>query len=92
MKNSRLLLPANKNYEYGYESAYKLAGEQLAQLTDIRQQCLNSGAQYLEVDSRKVITIEYLNQPYQIVLPDIEISLVDSQEKVPMRDKLLILH
>ena len=92
MKNSRLLLPANKNYEYGYESAYKLAGEQLAQLTDIRQQCLNSGAQYLEADSRKVITIEYLNRPYQIVLPDIEISLVDSQEEVPMRDKLLILH
>lgn len=92
MKNSRLLLPANKNYEYGYESAYKLAGEQLAQIRDIRQQSLNSGAQYLEVDSKKVITIEYLNQPYQIVLPDIEISLVDSQEEVPMRDKLLILH
>ncbi|MAF86171.1 MAG: hypothetical protein CL875_06855 [Dehalococcoidales bacterium] len=92
MKNSRLLLPVNKNYEYGYESAYKLAGEQLAKLKDIRQQCLNSGAQYLEVDSKKVITIEYLNQPYQVVLPDVEISLVDSQEEIPTRDRLLILH
>lgn len=92
MNNSRLLLPAYRDYEYGYESAYKLAREQIAKVKDIEQQCLNSGAQYLEVDSRKVITIEYLNQSYQIVLPDIEISLMDSQEEVPIRDKLLILH
>jgi hypothetical protein len=92
MKSSRLLLPVNKNYEYGYESAYKLAGEQLAKLKDIRQQCINSGAQYLEVDSKKVITIEYLNQPYQVVLPDVDISLVDSQDEVQTRDSLLILH
>ena len=92
MKNSRLILPTYRNYEYGYESAYKLAGEQLAEVEDIKQQCLNSGAQYLEAGSKKVITIEYLNQSYQIVLPDIEISLTDSQEEVPIRDKLLILH
>ena len=92
MKNSRLILPTYRDYEYGYESAYKLAGEQLAEVEDIKQQCLNSGAQYLEAGSKKVITIEYLNQSYQIVLPDIEISLTDSQEEVPIRDKLLILH
>ena len=92
MENSRLLLPAHKNYEYGYDSAYKVACEQLAKIEDIKQQCLNSGAQYLAVDSKEVITIEYLNQSYQIVLPDIEISLTDSQEEVPIRDKLLILH
>ena len=92
MENSRLLLPAHKNYEYGYDSAYKLACEQLAKIEDIRQQCLNSGAQYLAVDSKEVITIEYLNQSYQIALPEVEVSLMDSREKVPIRDKLLILH
>jgi len=92
MKNSRLLLPAHKNYEYGYDSAYKLACEQLAKIEDVKQQCLNSGAQYLAVDSKEVITIEYLNQSYQIALPEIEVSLMDSREKVPIRDKLLILH
>ena len=92
MKNSRLLLPAHKNYEYGYDSAYKLACEQLAKIEDIKQQCLNSGAQYLAVDSKEVITIEYLNQSYQIALPEVEVSLMDSREKVPIRDKLLILH
>ncbi len=92
MENSRLLLPAHKNYEYGYDSAYKVACEQLAKIEDIKQQCLNSGAQYLAVDSKEVITIEYLDQSYQIALPEIEISLVDSREKVAIRDKLLILH
>ena len=77
MENSRLLLSTHKDYEYGYESAYKLACEQLAKIEDIKQQCLNSGAQYLAVDSKKVITIEYLNQSYQIALPEVEVSLMD---------------
>ena len=81
-----------KNYEYGYELAYKLACEQLAKIDDIKQQCGKSGARYQEMDSKKVIIIEYLNQSYQITLPDIEISLTDTEEKVPIRDKLLILH
>ena len=92
MESRHFSLPNQRNYEYGYESAYKLACEQLAGIGDIKQQCLNSGAQYLEVDSKKVITIGYLNQSYQIVLPDIKVSLMESQEEVPIRDKLLVLH
>ena len=80
------------NYKYGYELAYKLAREQLVQLNNVEQQCLKSGAQYLLIDSQKVIIVEYLNQSYQITLPDIEISLANSEEKVPLRDKILILH
>ncbi len=83
----------NQNtYEYGYELAYKLACEQLARLEDVEQQCLRSGAQYLLTDSRKEIMVEYLNQPYRITLPDIEVSLTNSEEPVPLRDKILILH
>ena len=85
-------LPNQKNYEYGYELAYKLACEQLAKIDDIEQQCRKSEARYLEIDSKKVIIIEYLNQSYLITLPDIEISLTDSGEKVSIRDKVLILH
>ena len=92
MKKGNLVLPANKNYEYGFESAYKLACEQLAELEDVNQQCLNSGAQYLEVDTRQVIVIEYLNRSYQIILPEIEILLMEGQEEVSMKDKVLILH
>ncbi len=92
MENRYLPLVNQKNYEYGYELAYKLACEQLAKIDDIKQQCHKSGARYQEMDSKKVIIIEYLNQSYQITLPDIEISLADSEEKVPIRDKVLILH
>lgn len=78
--------------QYPYELAYRLACEQLSKIDDIEQQCRKSGAQYQAIDSKKVIIIQYLNQSYRIALPDIEISLVDSAEEVPGRDKLLILH
>jgi hypothetical protein len=91
MKNSPLPLPKQKNYEYGYELAYKLACEQLAKV-DVEKQCLKSGARYLVIDSQQVIIVEYLNRPYQITFPDIAISLVDGGEEVAIKDKILILH
>ena len=92
MTNKYFSLPNQQNYEYGYELAYKLACEQLAKFNNIRQQCLKSGARYRVVDSQKIIILEYLNQSYQIVFPNIDISLMDSEEEVPTRDKILILH
>jgi hypothetical protein len=82
----------NNKTEHGYEQAYKLACEQLANMDNIEQQCLKSGAQYQIIDSKRVITTEYLNQSYLISLPDTEISPVDSEEAIPLRDKILILH
>ena len=76
----------------GYELAYKLACEQLAEIGDIEQQCLKSGARCQVMDSKKVIIIQYLNQSYLITVPEIEISLTDSGDEVPIRDKVLILH
>ena len=87
-----MLLHNQKDYEYGYKLAYKLACEQLAEVDGIEQQCLKSGARYLVIDSQRVIIIEYLNQSYQITLPDIDISLMESEENVPIRDRILILH
>ena len=92
MKNSSLSLPKYKNYEYGYNLAYKLAGEQLAEVGNLEQQCLKSGAEYKLIDSKEIITVEYLNQPYQVTFPDIDVSLVGSQAEVPISDKILILH
>lgn len=81
-----------KDHEYGYGLAYELACEQLAKLDDVEKQCLKSGARYDIIDAKKVIALEYLNCAYQVTLPDIEISLKDSEEAVPLRDKILILH
>jgi len=92
MESRHFPLPNQHNYEYGYELAYKLAGEQLAKFDNIEQQCLKSGARYQVIDSQKIIILEYLNQSYQIVFPDIDISLIDSEEEVPIRDRILILH
>lgn len=92
MGSRRLPLPSQRNYEYGYDLAYKLVCEQLAKINDIKQQCHRSGAQYLETNSQKAIILQYLNRAYKIILPKVSISLVDSQEEVPLRNKVLILH
>jgi len=89
-RGSALSTESNRS-RYNLEVAYKLACEQLAR-ADIEQQCRRSGAQHQTQDSQKAITIEYLNRSYLITMPDTEISLVDSSEQVPIRDKILILH
>jgi hypothetical protein len=91
MKNSSLSLPKYKDYEYGYNLAFKLAGEQLAEV-DIKEQCRKSGADYKRAGSREIITIEFLGQPYQVSLPDVEISPVGGGAEIPISDKILILH
>lgn len=81
--------PLSNTRGQAYELAYKLACKQLARM-DVERQCHKSGAQY-DADSNRII-IEYLNQPYLITLPDGEISLRNSEERVPLKDKILILH
>ena len=90
MTGEHLTLPKQSVREYAHGLAYKLACEQLANIADIEQQCLKSGAQYLP--SQKVIIIDHLNQSYRISFPDGEVSLTTGEEAVPMRDKILILH
>jgi hypothetical protein len=83
---------STQGFGYGYELAYKLAIEQLARISEVTEQCRKSDTRYLEVASKRIIIIEYLNQTYQILLPEIEISLMNSDEPVPIKDKILMLH
>ncbi|MFC1874742.1 DUF3786 domain-containing protein [Chloroflexota bacterium] len=92
MDNKALPLPDRRNYQYGYQFAYKLACEKLAGIKDLEHQCQKSGSQLKLTDGRKTIILKYLGKTYQISHPDIEVSLVDSEETVALRDKLLILH
>lgn len=92
MENKDLILPDQKNYEYAYKSAYEIACAKLAKIEDIKQQCRNSDARYQIINSREIIIIRYLNRSYSITLPNVNISLVDSAEEVPIKDKVLILH
>ena len=85
-------MPTESNRSiYNLDVAYALACEKLAE-ADIEQQCQRSGAEYQVKDSQRTVTLKYLNQSYLIALPDIDISLADSAEKVPPRDKILIMH
>jgi hypothetical protein len=91
MKNS-LSLPEYRNYEYGYNLAFKLAGEQLAANGNLEERCQKSGAGYERAGSKEIVAVEFLNQPYRITFPDVDVSLVASGAEVPISDKVLILH
>ena len=78
--------------EYGQGLAYKLACEQLAEIANVEEQCINSGATCEVTDSRKVISLQYLDQAYQVSLPDITILRTGDAGEVPLRDRILILH
>lgn len=92
MNSSLLSVPDGKNYEYGYKFAYKIASQQLTEADGIERICRHSGAEYKKIDSHPVIILDYLNQNYRISLPEVAISLSDSAEEVPLKDKILLLH
>jgi hypothetical protein len=87
MKRQHHLLQGPR--EEGFELSYKLARKQLSKISDIEEQCHKSGTQCVEHNK---IIIDYLNQPYHITIPDVEISLTRSKTEVPLKDKILILH
>lgn len=78
--------------EHGYGLAYRLAREQLARIGDIDRICGNSGARCQVTDSGQFIVLDYLNQSYRVSFPHIAISLAGSDQEVPLRDRILILH
>ena len=92
VKKKFLSLPDQRGYQYSNELAYKLAVSELAMVDDIGQLCLKSGAQLKLVDSQEVIVLEFLNRSHQIRFSDIDVSSVDGNGPIPLRDKLLILH
>lgn len=89
---SKRFPPHQKNREPANSLAYGLARQQLAGIPDIEEQCRKSGARYHVIGFRKSISVQYLNRTYLITLPDVEISLMDSPEAIPIRDRILILH
>jgi len=75
--------------EEAYQLSYDLARKQLAGISDLEEQCRKSGAYYAGPDR---IVLNYLNQPYHITIPDVDLSLAESKAEVPLTDKILILH
>lgn len=82
--------PIKQDDGYGYELAFRLAVERLAEIKDIEEQCRRCGARFLK--SKNTISLEYLNQTYLIKYPKAEITLQDTEEPVTLVDKILLLH
>jgi hypothetical protein len=80
---------SNSPWERGFDLSYKLACEQLARISDIREQCRKSGARYVGPNE---VAIDYLNQPYHVMVRECKILLEHSDRETPLRDKILILH
>lgn len=89
MTRERLTVPEQNVREYAHGLAFKLACEQLAGIADIEGQCRKTGAKYILAE--KVIIIDHLNRSYQIGFSGGEVSFVNSEEAVPIKDKILIL-
>jgi len=90
MTGKRLTVPEPGVRAIAHEMAYEIARKQLAGISDIGEQCRKSGARHRPEE--KAVIIEYLSRPYRISIPDGEVTIVDSDEAVPARDKILILH
>jgi len=92
MTEKSLPLPDRSQYQYGYQVAYKLASEQLSAVRDLEGLCHRSDSRLETIDGQHFIVVRYLAKDYRISHPDIEVSAVDGQAEVSLKDKLLILH
>jgi len=92
MESKKLSLPRHENTGPANSLPYRLARQQLAGIPDIEEQCRKGGAQYSLGNSGKSIVVQYLNRTYLITLPDAEISIMESPEEMPIKDRILILH
>ena len=90
MTGKRLTVPEPGVRSIAHEMAYKIAREQLAGIEDIGEQCRKSSTRH--IPEEKAVIVDHLHRSYKISVPGGEVSLVVSEEAVPVRDKILILH
>lgn len=81
-----------KYWQYGYQQAIALSSQHLAKVADIAELCRRSGARY-EADGPGVsIRLDYLGRTYRVTHPEVSVSFEDSDEEVPIKERVLILH
>jgi hypothetical protein len=71
-----------------FELAFKLASDKLASMTP-EELCKRSGARFVDQNH---IMLRYLYRTYQVTIPSGEMSLMDGEENIPIKDRILILH
>ena len=92
MDDKHITVPDYKDWEYSLDQAYTIACDKLRDITDIPQQCRNSGCDYRQENGKEVIGVRYLDALYNLVLPDITITPADSGDELSYREQVLVLH
>jgi len=87
----RILIPEQRNYAQALSQALEIARVKLS-ISDIRELCRRSGAEYSETAIEKVAAIAYAGKEYHVALPDADVVCVESGEKLLPRERLLVLH
>jgi len=86
------LLPIDNSREiYNLNVAFGIIRDRLAVL-DIEEQCRLSDSLYESNASGTTVTVDYLGKPYVISFPDLDVTLKGETGKLPLREKILVLH
>ena len=87
-----LKLLQNQNYAYSLGDSFNLAAGRLVAIADYDKLSLQSGARYRLVDTGYLIFLSFFDKTYRISVPDVNVSITDCSEAVPLREQVLILH
>lgn len=80
--------PSPDKSVYNLDNTYHIVRERLAEV-DIPRQCHNSGAEFQPPGT---VSLKFLNQAYVINPVSADVVIAGSNQPVPLRDKILILH
>jgi len=92
MESKGFTPPPQRDFEYALNQAEELAVRELRGVMDIAGLCKRSGATYHVEDSHRVIILKYLNRDYHLRLPGAEIHAAGSDETIPQKRRILLLH
>jgi hypothetical protein len=86
-----MIIPEQRNYELALSEALEIARRQLVS-SDIGGLCLQAGVEFRESANGKTIAIKYLVEEHYVSLPDANVINIETKNKLPPRERLLVLH
>jgi len=76
---------------YNLDVAFGIVRDRLAAV-DLEEQCRRCDARYRARGKGAVVTVTYLNQPYDITFPDLTVSPAEGTGELALRENILVLH
>ncbi len=84
-------LPEQRNFEQALKESFQIACDRMSE-SDVPEICRKSGTEYTGTANVRTITVNYLGEDCRLVLPGCGISAAGSNEALPPRERLLVLH